>query len=463
MTLYEAFQIQDKYLTETWSVDNGFIRALYGFYRACIQNLLLPTADINAVTLPMFCLGNNTNKIVLGHINTPEHPNKGIDLCRIGPLQDKNLPTLLDEITVERAEAYQIDRGTMPITPLMQQTLLVDYLLRSCVCYVESFKGNIPQKFLATRNIDLLRFLVREEKLMLNKNLEDAKEYAKFKAKTIPLAHEAIKAGAIQFIKLEGTGKSLSQLKLVAPRNETYLANSNLQITPLFMIDLLSQGITNRLKHGMLEIVFLKDNLVRRSIISTLNVNEATRAFQGNRERAITVIDNANLNAVARGYISIPELLLPDSDTTGCRAMSFRIVDIKSVAPNFVNQFLTVDLENVLPQFEAYLNQHAKTPDLIYTIAQLVEMKMGKLSAPALLANVEEYRQKCNEYVASIRKIPEQTVILNLMSWLGTCLLVDKTQTMRNLHLLMVENPMLFPRYTGKRVTTNEVKWTAGI
>lgn len=411
---------------------------------------------INVGSFPMFLLDNSANAI--------NYENKVIDVFRTPGLLNKEI-TLGDEIAQYRYGNYVSDPDMVePVSGELKQLLLVDYLLRSAICYVELFKGNIPQKFLCTRNVALLKELWEKGAIgnITNKDLADPKVCKKLELKTQPLTMSDLRDNTIQFLRIEGSKGKNKGLRIVEPRNMTCLRGANMRITPVYINTLITSMLVRRLQGEILEITYLKDNLVKRTVISTLNVNIATQVFEGNRDRACSVIDYAtNVRSSAetslRGYITLPELLLPLSDDSGCRAVSFRILTVKSInADTFKNPFLRVDLESVPAQYEHYIEMHSRNKpvlDLLYTLIQQYFGKLRGVTDP----------QAIQQVTAQAAAVPLESLKTQLTSWLSTALLIDKTQTLRNLHTLMIENPMIFSRYTGLRIESNRIDYTEGL
>lgn len=445
-----TYDITQTFNLPTCSVDNGFMRWLYTNFTNSVLNY----------KLPMFVLNNTSNSDIVS-----QYP----DVQNILTAPSIDLGPNLDVYTELTNERYKLHGGNIQeLSRDMRETLLVDYLLKTCICYVEIFKGTIPTKFYATRNYDLLKFMSEADPedqnygclaMPLTKDITAPKEEAKLKNLCTPLTLENIKKGTIKYIKLEKKKSGLYSITI--PRTETSVPNTAMRITPVFFNFLIGEMLFSELQTKLLKISYLKDNLVERSVITSLNYDILMKAYENNSEKAHTAINFANKNNIARGYITVPELLLPENDETGCRAVSFRICKIEVLDPDtFTNPYLHIDLDGVKWSFEQFLQDYQNNIACLQMIYFAVEQEMGSLSTKKLLPQ-EEYNKLVTAKQQQISGMSADMIRANLESWLNTCMLIDKTQTSRRLHTLMVNNTMLFPRYTGKITKSSEIDWNA--
>ena len=453
-----GFNITSEVDKPIYAVKNDFTKNLVAVVNSIISNY----------QMPMFSLDNIANKV--GNVSLSECYGGIRSINEFGPMLDATKPNLYTEITDMR---YLQHGGTnvLELTSLMRDTLFIDYLLKSCICYVESFKGTMPTKFYATRNIDLLKYYTTLDKsdrfaLPINKDLNSSDVYNKASMLCQPLSLSDIRNGTIKFLKIESKKKGFT---LVEPRTVCFVETANLRVTPLFFMSYFADFLFNALENELLKVTYLKDNLQERTVTSTLNLDILTQVFEGNRDKALTVKGYANRNNITRGYMTLPELLLSETDETGCRAISFRVCKIEKVDPaTFYNPYLHIDLEGVKVQFENFVEIYSSNADMLKYIYLAIQQYMGTLKPRnSSKEELERIKAEQSTFVKNLSDCSGADVKASILSWLGTCMLLNKTETSRNLHCLMINNPMLFPRYTGRifqtTSLTNGVDWTSGL
>ena len=138
-----------KYIDALSSVDNSFVRQLYGLAVKSGENKKL----LGVITKKFMSSNDDMAK------NTLNGLNKGIlNICNLTPLQDKeNCKTLVEDIAKYRWKNLGFDYDD-DYWKERSDLLFLDYILSCCLCYVEVFdkggsKGNsnLVEKFYATR------------------------------------------------------------------------------------------------------------------------------------------------------------------------------------------------------------------------------------------------------------------------------------------------------------------------
>lgn len=426
--MQNAYKITQIYNAPTFSIDSSFARYVDG-----ISAKTLMSGNVPIMALP------------------DENYSKS---CNVNVLECASMSgeyaSLFEEICGERIKEYGYD---IPMTALTKRTLCLDFLLKTYVCYVEICKDNMRTKFYATRNPELLRFLQNIDvndtaygAFAMNygkKDLNTAKTFARVDMICSPLSEKQLIEGTIPFVRLE---KKKATMSLIEPKKATDLKVTKLRITPVYFNMGTANMLWNRLQTEILELVYVKDNSVLRSVTSTLNLAYITKACAGDRSHAVTMQNYANCNSLSRGYMTLPELLLPNTDETGCRAVSIRFFDIKKVDPaTFENPFAKIDIESVPAQFNRYLELYRNDKATLEHIKYAIELDFGELSRP----NVTDVQR--DAMWKKICAMSAEAIITDLNNWLSFCISIDKTQTLRGIHLFMLRYPMIFSRYTGIR------------
>lgn len=434
--------VDKPYFAGTMSVNNGFVQYLY-------KNL---NSLLSAGNLPVINLGTTISQMRGSGIE--KQPFNILDVP--SSFEGAKYKTLGEELIAYRAKEYGLDLTKLP--QYGRSTLLADYLLKTCICYVETFNSaGIPTKTYATRNAGLIKYLATLPEttqnldlvsLPLTKGSNDIDAVLnKAKSHTRPLTPDEIQKGELFYVRLD---KKKTGYSIVTPRVRLCLSSDNVRIVPVFFNFVLVQLLWQAFQAGIWEVTYLKDNMVKRSITTSLNPKILTNVY-GDSAKVGELLSRSNYNHLHRGYVTVPELYLPRRDETGCRALNLRILEIKPVnAATFVNPYIDVDLDGVSVLFKSFVDKYTNNIDMLRILKKLIDTHFGKLygvTDPALMA----------VYDAELMQQTNYQIVTDLHSWIDVQVMVDKTQVSRALHTCMISNPMLFPRYTGRYLTSDSL------
>lgn len=267
-----------------------------------------------------------------------------LDINNLVPLESHIARNVQEEMSLYMQEELR-PRFRMVLNDnsyIAQKDLLsAMYLLTAFICYVEVYQGGDGvDKFVATRSIKLLDSVIEmdNDKLVTAKSMVATKEgdlYTK-------------KIGVAVITQLKN-GKGLSR-----GRKILNIAENDIRITPLFLIEEFYEGLKELLTTKLLKIKYIKDNLTEREIITTLNTNYLLNFY--NQTQLYKLLQNIGTNA-HRGYVTLPMIGLSKFDETGVRAVNIgRITSIEEVSlssPEVQNKkrYLEVDLSKTIMYF----------------------------------------------------------------------------------------------------------------
>lgn len=203
----------------------------------------------------------------------------------------------------------------------VRKMYFIDYLLRTSLCYVELFTGVRVEKFYATRNLDLLAAYGGYES-----DAEAGLKYGSY----LTMTNSEVGQGFLRLIKVS---ENKQGYKLTQPRASVSFIG-NIKVTPLSIMMLNVNLITDKLSGGVYKFKYMKDNLHLREMTTTINPTELLMYYSSGQVGMM--LDNAQASfdkgTIRRGYISLPEIGLPKNDTTGTRALNLtRIVEVVPV------------------------------------------------------------------------------------------------------------------------------------
>ena len=313
--------VDNKYIPQLNTVDNFFIRQLYGL----------------AVT-------NAKNYKMLGILlNNPVNGNKTVlDICQLPALLDKeNCKNIVEDVAKYRwgkldfnfDKDFWKERSTL---------LFLDYILSSCLCYVEVYddnnggkKSNNVDKFYATRN----RFIAARIA-----EIED-NETSKYVNYLTPVLAD-YRIGSLRVLKLNRQKKGF---KITQPRSAINF-NKSVRVTPLFFIGAFMQGITPLLKDNIVKFKYIKDNGQERELITTLSKDVFTKYYGS--VYAEDIISKYEMK-MDRGYLRVPELGCSKYDDSGLRALNINSITSLETVDSFDSSYIEVDFNTIIPTFKA--------------------------------------------------------------------------------------------------------------
>lgn len=346
-----------------------------------------------------------------------------VNICKLNPLVGiPGAKTVVDEIALYRARQYRLDvaNNVDGFLKAKRDYLFYDYLLATCLCYVEEFDGTRVSKYYATKN----RFIAAMAAGM------DASFTAKY-MNYLTMSQSDVSSGIIRALKLNYQTKS-GLYKIVQPRSGVTVSNK-LKVTPYFIMAVTAESILKALGNGIMRFVFVKDNLQERELVSTMNPQILGKYYDAEHVEVMLAHVKKAMN---RGYIQVPELGLSRYDDSGVRALDLtRITDIEFVK-NVDTRFIDVDLNSVVPEFFRRLDEMGSD---VKTLAHVYNIVFN----------------------SGVSKMDANIIRDELESWCRSQKAIGTTTFMKQLHTLMISNPMLFPNYTGKHVQLS-FKDTAG-
>lgn len=400
----------------------------------------------NTFTRTLDCVGSymGENLRTFGFFLDEVQVKHGVTDVALAPgLFDKTVPLYVDVANHRRDMLRQQGIFVSDQSEHMNKMLFYDYLLTSCVCYVEVPKmveknGTLVKtydKFLGTKNLRLFSQWIDEPVQTLQYKYID-----KVQTSYYDLQSNLLRLGKLTSTKNGG--------KITIPRTPVEITELGMRCIPLIAINSFLRGIEKPLREGILEFTFLKDNDTERVLNSTLNYNIMMDYYK-DAEYVSKAYDNIAFfndeiggmtlsTRMNRGYIQLPELGASRYDARGTRSVNLaRILKIRKV-DSVDRTFIDVDLNIVISEFEKQVN------DIRYKNSALL-----KEVAFALLQNPE------------VRGMDDTEVLMELLSWVQNQDIILTTTFRRYLHKFMIQNSSVFPTYTGK--PTYETPRTDGL
>jgi hypothetical protein len=337
-----------------------------------------------------------------------------LNICMLSPLTNREkYGTIVEEIAHYRwsklslsdDKEYWKERTTL---------LFLDYILSSCLCYVEVYedgsssgkKANSVDKFYATRN----RFIAARVA-----GIEDA-ETSKYVNYLTPVLSD-YRMSSLRVLKLNRQKKGF---KITQPRSAINF-NKAVKVTPLFFIDAFVRGITPVMKDNMVKFKYIKDNGQERELITTLSESIFEKYYD--KTYAENVIKQCEMK-IDRGYMKVPELGCSKYDDTGLRALNLSRITSIEVVNDFDSSYIDVDFNSIIPTFKA-------------TIEAIHNEEIMGMIYQTLMGESPQ-----NKSLIDIRS--EILVYVDGRFAIGT------TTFQKELHNYMVRYKMIFKGYTGR-------------
>lgn len=402
----DIFSLTDnKYIKPLNSVDNPFIRQLYALAVNSAKSNKMLSIVMNSFLSSRSVVENNSI----------------LNICQLTPLIDKdNCKTLVEEIAKYRWKSLNFnydDNYWKECTNL----LFLDYILSSCLCYVEIYdsasgkSSSNVEKFYATRN----RFIAG------NVAGIDASETSKYTNYLSPILAD-YKMESLRVLKLSHLKKGF---KITQPRSAINF-HRTVKVTPLFLISAFIMGIIPTLKENIVKFKYIKDNGQEREIYTTLSKDIFSK-YYGN-EYANTVVNQCEMK-MDRGYIRIPELGCSKYDNSGMRALNLSRITSIEVVDTFDTQYIDIDFSTIIPFFKG-------TIEAINDISVLQLIYQTLLNTPA----------SEDKSIGELRA--------NLISYVDSRFTIGTTTFQKELHNYMMQYKSVFKGYTGKPTTYTEEK-----
>lgn len=392
---------EGKYIEQLNSVDNLFIRQLY----ALSVNTAKSKKMLGIVTKNF--LSNR------GDIQNKDIIDKSVlNVCNLSPLVDKeNCKNIVEDIAKYRwgklsfdySEDYWKEKSTL---------LFLDYILSSCLCYVEVFekgssnKSNMVDKFYATRN----RFIAA------NVAKIDANETSKFVNYLTPVLSD-YKIDSLRVLKLSRQKKGF---KITQPRSAINFSKA-VKVTPVFFINTFVQSLIPLLKDNIVKFKYIKDNGQERELVTTLSKDIFEKYYD--KSYAENIITKCEMK-MDRGYLKVPELGCSKYDDTGLRALNISRITSIDIVDTFDSSYIDVDFNSIIPTFKA-------------TIEAINNEEAIKLLYQMLLNKMPE-----NKSVADLKS--------EIMVFVDGRFAIGTSTFQKELHKFMLKYHMVFKGYTGK-------------
>lgn len=398
---------EGKYVEPLCSVDNPFIRQLYSLaFNSAKDKKMVGIITKNFLS--------NRGEIAKRTISSMDK--SILNICHLTPLVDKeNCTTLVEDIAKYRWE--KLDLGYDSNYWKERSSLLfLDYILSSCLCYVEVFetgnsgnRSNMVDKFYATRN----RFIAA------NIAGIPATETGKYVNYLSPVLSD-YKMESLRVLKLSRQKKGF---KITQPRSAINFTKA-VKVTPVFFINAFIQGITPILKENIVKFMYIKDNGQERELITTLSKDVFVKYYD--TDYADKVINGCEMK-LDRGYLKIPELGCSIYDDTGLRALNLSRITSIEVVDSFDSSYIDVDFNSIIPTFKGIV-ESVRNLEVMSLIYQTL------LNEPSDGKSLLDMRSSIMVYVDGRFAIGTSTF-------------------QKELHNYMKQYSVVFKNYTGKPTT----------
>lgn len=399
---------EGKFIPQLNSVDNSFIRQIFMLALNSAKNKKMLGIAVNNSGKK-----DNENYISLGQ--------GVINICQLTPLKDKeNCKTLVEDIAKYRWET--LDLGEKDYWKERSNLLFLDYILASCLCYVEvseagflnGSRTNLVDKFYATRN----RFVAANVAGL------SAGETGKYVNYLTPIMSD-YKIESLRVLKLS---KQKKGFKITQPRSAINFKKT-VRVTPLFFIDAFLQGITPILKENIVKFTYIKDNGQSRELTTTLSRDIIKKYYS--EEYADNILKNCAMK-LDRGYLRVPELGGSIYDATGLRALNLSRITSMEIVDSFDTSFINVDFNSIVPTFKA-------------TIDAIKDIRVMTIIYQDIMGEVPDEKKSLMELRSDIQ------IYVDGRFAIGT------TTFQKELHKFMLKyNKVVFKGYTGEPNTISQ-------
>ncbi len=383
---------------------------------------------------------------------------------------------------------YSQDTNTTFSNKKSNWVLLVHMLLEQTACYMEASSEKFRQKIIATRNLavantlcgspvknfevfykllsqdinyfnslrahlpaELVDGLIAMSQTIVNKqySLSDAEldwfvQTFQSDKNTIKILLAAYKLFYTESINSECIENKCAYLKLTAddkghlslPKRFSgtrYAVTMDTIMVPLQFMREQAAWLCNHLNNGLIFVQFKRDNDVLRDMLATANPQVLQAVYKDNAPTfSASYVES-------RGYIRCVDICCSAIADDLFRAISLaRILGVKLLSPDlsklddelrdygFSSSFANVSLTNVVPSFKQYISRINTNIAFLTMIYKGINPSVGDV----VFTSPYQVEFAINQYV-------------DLQDSLTSSFA-------RKLHLFMLNNPMLFPGYTGE-------------
>lgn len=358
-----------------------------------------------------------------------------LDLATVNAMVDSN-ELVMNEIAKYRAEVYEDVFNTKIYFDKDSRTkekyLFMDYLLSSCICYIEIPKY-VTKNGVAQQTYD--KFLVTKNPAVMGTwmGMSSEEMQVKYGSKIQSNVYE-LTNGEVRFVKCVSNAKGNS---ISVPRS-SFKCDDITTCVPLFMLYAFMKGLEDFYTEGILKFTYLKDNNTLRELYTTTS-NAILMDYYKDQNYVSHLLDGTDISTTKqggmmlsskqhRGYVKVPELGLSRYDATGVRALNLaRILKVEKVT-EVDRSFIEVDLESCVQNF--------------YNCLDYITVNM-----PDKLPLV--FSQVCGNDAVVPADASAATIIDELHRFVDMRNVLLSTTFQKALHKYMVSNPELFPYYTG--------------
>lgn len=404
MDINNVYNLVNPQVIETLcAVDNPFIRQLAHLSSEQAKQL-------KTTSFVLKNIANNRGEIAQRGIHSQDK--SVIDITKLTPLVDnQNFRTLQEEIAYVRNWQLQMHNTLTHPTWWKDnaEMLMVDYLLASCLCYIEIFDNTANvEKYFATRN----RFIAGS---LTNMTPMETSKYTNY----LQSFSNDFEKKQLKVLKITATKNAF---KITQPRSYVDFTRQ-IKITPVFLMTTFMDGIQDTIAQGVLRFRYLKDNLTEREFITTTNPALLIQTYGEDFTQKMVHNMASQLN---RGYVKLPEFGISRFDYSGVRALNVsRITQVERINPQDVDlSFVNIDFDNILPSIkQGVYDIHSQQ------VLQLVYEELSGQSVPPHNSTVE------------LKTFIDQ--FIDAQHAIGT------TTALRHMHRYMTARPQFFPRYNS--------------
>lgn len=391
---------------DTFSVKNAFnVQLVNSIIEPCLRTNKIPMFVFNDAANKVGIVSERLHKkqIAAYGVPTNEVYNANADSAVVNILQYPGWFSQEKALMTEIAEVEWAKQGfsdKYKATTTTDKGLFTEYLLDSAICYVEIFRDGAVDKFLATRNVNLLYHLSvatkdadgKEPYMKLNKDLAPLANRTAY-CKYLALTRTQIESGTVSYIKLGVPTKRTKTYNIVMPRGMTAQLRADMQyrITPAYLLVRQNKWFNNLLRNNVVSFTYVKDKLQLRDITTTLNKTTLTELMGNDSARADAYIKSFNESTFLSGSYRVPDIALLN-DSNALRVMNLRICKVHVQNLNtFVNPYSEYDVTEVANVFKSYLRANSENVNAMQQYTLFMTMLMRKAWFDQATAEYQHY------------------------------------------------------------------------
>jgi hypothetical protein len=329
-----------RFIEQAYSVENVFISQLINLALDCANRL-------QVVSFIFKDKVSNRGEVQQRGVSAADK--SVLDICKLTPLVNPQYKTLMNEVASYRSTSLGFEQQRPGFYTHNAEMLMIDYLLSSCMCYVEVFNGTNVDKFYATRN----RFIAGGTASISE---EETRQYTSY-LQTTTSDYEARQLKVLKLGPLKGG------YKITRPRSYVDFTK-NVKVTPVFLLSAFVDGLSSTLQNNIVKLKFIKDNLQEREFITTTSPQILAQYYDPNT--IVKTLSNVGTQ-LNRGYVRLPELGASKYDASGVRAITISRLTSIEIVKEFDASFIDVDFSLILPTFKSTI-ENLRNPRLLTMI-----------------------------------------------------------------------------------------------